>query len=86
MPEDQVGENIALLAETAGIFGEGATGCAVGALREAVARGELGAEDRVVLLVTGTGLKTPKLADATGAVVEIEPDADALLEELGVTA
>jgi threonine synthase len=86
VPEDQVGENIALLAETAGIFGEGATGCAVGALREAVARGKLGAEDRVVLLVTGTGLKTPKLADATGAVVEIEPDADALLEELGVTA
>jgi len=86
VPEDQVGENIALLAETAGIFGEGATGVAVGALREAVARGVLCADDRVVVLVTGTGLKTPKLADATGAVVEIEPDADALLEELGVTA
>jgi threonine synthase len=86
VPEDRVGENIALLAETAGIFGEGATGCAVGALREAVARGKVGPDDRVVLLVTGTGLKTPKLADAAGAVVEIEPDADALLEELGVTA
>jgi hypothetical protein len=31
-------------------------------------------------------LKTPKLADVSGAVVEIEPDADALLDELGVTA
>ena len=38
------------------------------------------------LLVTGTGLKTPQLADAAGAVVEIEPDVDALLDELGVTA
>ena len=33
----------------------------VGALREAVARGELGEDDRVVLLVTGDGLKTPGL-------------------------
>ena len=65
VPEDEVGANIALLAETAGVFGEGATGVAVGALREAVARGELGADDRVVVLVTGTGLKTPQLADAS---------------------
>jgi threonine synthase len=86
VPEDQVGENIALLAETAGIFGEGATGVAVGALRAAVERGDLGESDRVVVLVTGTGLKTPHLADAAGAVVEIEPDVDALLDELEVTA
>ena len=64
VPEDEVGANISLLAETAGIFGEGATGVAVGALREAVARGELGERDRVVVLVTGTGLKTPQLARA----------------------
>src|SRR4051812_450037 len=82
--EDEVGDNIALLAETAGIFGEGATGVAIGALREAVARGELGESDRVVVLVTGTGLKTPQLARATGAVIEVEPDVDALLEQMGV--
>jgi threonine synthase len=86
VPEDEVGTNISLLAETAGIFGEGATGVALGALREAVARGDVGGRDRVVLLVTGTGLKTPQLADEGGAIVEIEPDVDALLEELGVTA
>src|SRR5579862_651768 len=86
VPEDEVGANISLLAETAGIFGEGATGVAVGALREAVARGELGERDRVVLLVTGTGLKTPGLVQVSGRVVEIEPDVDALLEELGVAA
>jgi threonine synthase len=84
--EDEIGANISLLAETAGIFGEGATGVVVGALRAAVERGELGEDDRVVVLVTGTGLKTPQLAQGSGEVVEIEPDVDALLEELGVTA
>ena len=83
--EDEVGANISLLAETSGIFGEGATGVAIGALREAVARGEIGADDRVVVLVTGTGLKTPQLAQVSGTVVEIEPDIDAVLDELGVT-
>ncbi|HEY4347993.1 MAG TPA: threonine synthase [Gaiellaceae bacterium] len=86
VPEEQVGDNIAFLGETSGIFGEGATGVAIGALREAVERGEIGERDRVVVLVTGTGLKTPQLANASGAVVEIEADVDALLEELGVTA
>jgi threonine synthase len=84
--EDEVGENIALLAETSGVFGEGATGVAIGALREMVARGDVGERDRVVVIVSGTGLKTPQLARATGAVVEIEPDVDALLEQMGVTA
>jgi threonine synthase len=84
VPEEEIGDNVTLLAETGGIFGEGATGVALGALREAVRRGELGARDRVVLLVTGTGLKTPQLADPGGRVVEIEADVDLLLEELRV--
>ena len=52
------------------------------------ARGEIGESDRVVVLVTGTGLKTPQAveAEATGALVEIDADLDALLDELGVTA
>jgi threonine synthase len=86
VPEEEIGPNISLLAETGGIFGEGATGVAIGALREAVRRGQVGEDDRVVVLVTGTGLKTPQLSEASGTVVEIEPDVDALLAELGVTA
>ena len=86
VPEDEVGANISFLAENAGIFGEGASGVAVGALREAVARGELGASDRVVVLITGTGLKTPQLAEHSGEVVEIDADVDALLDLMGVTA
>ena len=86
VPEDEIGQNISLLAETAGIFGEGATGVAVGALRAAVAAGDVGERDRVVVLVTGTGLKTPGVVRTTGRIVEIEPDVDALLEDLGVPA
>jgi threonine synthase len=88
VPEAEVGQNMALLAETAGVFGETAAGVTVGALRAAVARGEIGEQDRVVVLVTGTGLKTPRAVggDATGKLVEIDADVDALLDELGVTA
>ena len=57
--EEAVGEGMALLAETTGVFGETAAGVTLGALREAVAAGGAGPDDRVVLLVTGDGLKTP---------------------------
>jgi threonine synthase len=66
------------------VFGETAAGVAVGALRAAVARGEIGEDDRVVVLVTGTGLKTPQLVGDAVSVIEIDPDADVLLSELGV--
>ena len=58
VPEDEIGENMLLLASTAGVFGETAAGVTLGALRAAVAAGEVGPRDRVVLFVTGDGLKT----------------------------
>jgi threonine synthase len=80
--EDAVGENMALLADTSGVFGETAAGVTLGALREAVARGTAGLDDRVVLLVTGDGLKTPgPIADRLQPV-QIEADADALIDRL----
>jgi threonine synthase len=82
--EDEVGSNMALLAETAGVFGETAAGVSLGALRQAAAEGQLGADDRVVLLVTGDGLKTPDPVSDLLAPVAIEADADAVLERLGV--
>jgi threonine synthase len=88
VPEEEVGSNMALLAELAGVFGETAVGVTIGALRAAAAAGEIGEHDRVVALVTGTGLKTPQAVaeHETGTVVEIDADVDALLDELGVTA
>jgi len=82
--EDQIVDNIALLAETTGVFGETAPAVTLGALRAAVERGELGERDRVVLLVTGDGLKTPGLVADRYDPIRVQPDADQILETLGV--
>ena len=86
VPEDEVGENMALLAETSGVFGETAAGVTLGALRAAVANGSVGEDESVVLLVTGDGLKTPRPVADRLSPIEIEADADALLERLEVSA
>jgi threonine synthase len=83
VPEEDVGPNMSLLAGTSGVFGETAAGVTVGALRAAAAAGEIGENDRVVVLVTGTGLKTPQLIEARPGQ-EIEADVDELLAGLGV--
>ena len=83
VPEEDVGPNMSLLAGTSGVFGETAAGVAVGALRAAAAAGEIGENDRVVVLITGTGLKTPQLIDSRPGT-EIEADVDELLAGLGV--
>ncbi|HEY7002962.1 MAG TPA: threonine synthase [Gaiellaceae bacterium] len=82
--EENVGANMSLLAEHAGVFGETAAGVSLGALRRAVGEGELGANDRVVLVVTGDGLKTPGLVESRLDPVGIDADADGVLEQLGV--
>ncbi len=82
--EDQIGVNMALLAETTGVFGETAAGVTLGALREAVRRGQVEEGDCVVLLVTGDGLKTPDPIEERLAPVEMDADADALLDSLGI--
>jgi threonine synthase len=86
VPEDEIGENMALLAETSGVFGETAAGVTLGALRAAVRDGAVGRDDTVVLLVTGDGLKTPQPVAGRVRPVEVEPDADTVLELLGVGA
>jgi threonine synthase len=85
VPEDEIGANVSMLAALSGVWGETAAGVTVGALRAATEDGTLGADDRVVVLVTGTGLKTPQVVE-TRAGIEIEADVDELLEHIGVTA
>ncbi len=82
VPEDEVGENMALLARTTGVFGETAAGVTLGALRAAVDAGDVGSADRVVLLVTGDGLKTLGPVSFTYDPIPIAPDADAFLDEV----
>ncbi len=78
--EDAVGESMALLAETTGVFGETAAGVTLGALRAAAAAGQIRPDETVVLLVTGDGLKTPGPVAERLRPVAIEPDADSFLE------
>jgi threonine synthase len=80
--EDAIGENMALLAATTGVFGETATGVTLGALRAAVEDGRLDESSRVVLLVTGDGLKTPQPVAFTYDPVPIEADADVFVDEI----
>ncbi len=82
VPEDEVGANMAQLAATTGVFGETATGVTLGALRAAVESGAVDRSARVVLLVTGDGLKTPGAVAHTFAPVHIDADADAFVERL----
>ena len=85
-PEDEIGVNMALLAETTGVFGETAAGVTLGALREALRRGQITENERVVLLVTGDGLKTLAPVSFTYAPVHIAADADAFLDRLEAAA
>jgi threonine synthase len=80
--EDEIGPNMADLAASTGVFGETATGVTLGALRAAAAAGRVGPQSRVVLLVTGDGLKTPGAVAHTFAPIGIAADADAFLDDV----
>ena len=76
---------MALLAETTGVFGETAAGVTLGALREAVRRGEPGP---TTSRAPRHGRRAEDARAGRGRLqpVEIEADADALLERLGAAA
>jgi threonine synthase len=71
--DEEIVENIRLLAETEGIFTETAGGVAVGVTRKLIDTGRIRRGDRTVVVITGNGLKTqdalsldqPTLIDAT---------------------
>jgi threonine synthase len=56
--DDEIRAGIALLAETTGIFTETAGGVTTAVLAKLAERGDIDAEERVVLVITGDGLKT----------------------------
>jgi threonine synthase len=63
--DDDVIAAVRDLAESEGILTETAGGATVGALRQAIERGVVGAEDEVVLVISGNGLKTLDAFDLT---------------------
>lgn len=69
--DDEILEGQRLLARTEGVFAEPAGGTTVATLRRALEDGRIDRGERVVLLVTGNGLKTPAVWD--GALPPLTP-------------
>jgi threonine synthase len=78
----EIRAGITLLARTTGIFTETAGGVTTAVLAKLAERGELGADDRVVCVITGDGLKTLDAVRGTFTPREIEPTVDAFEDAL----
>src|SRR3954454_13519197 len=79
--DDEIREGIGLLAETTGIFTETAGGVTVGVLRKLAERGEIVSGERVVIYLTGEGLKTLDAARDRFQMHEIDPDLESFESE-----
>ena len=75
---------IRLLAETTGVFTETAGGVTAAVLAKLAERGEIGADERVVLVITGEGLKTLDAVRGSFETHEIEPTSESFSESLGL--
>lgn len=87
-PRDaEILEGQRLLARTEGVFAEPAGGTAVATLKRAVDQGRIDPSERVVLLITGNGLKTPAVWNgALPPLVPVPPDPAAVDAFLGGVA
>jgi threonine synthase len=70
--DDEVRAGIRLLAETTGIFTETAGGTTTATLAKLAERGDIDADERVVLVITGEGLKTLDAVRGSFEVHEID--------------
>lgn len=73
--DDDILNAMKVLARTTGVFGEPAAAAALAGLIKMVARGELDPDERIVVCITGNGLKDIVSAQrATGQAVKVSPD------------
>ena len=79
--DQEIREGIKLLAETTGIFTETAGGVTIGVLAKLAERGDIGAGERVVVYITGEGLKTLDATRDTFQMHEIDPSLDSFEAE-----
>src|SRR5215207_4386594 len=80
--DEEIREGIRLLAQTTGIFTETAGGVTTAVLKKLADRGDLGADDRVVCVITGDGLKTLDAVRGTFTAHEIEASLDSFEDAL----
>jgi threonine synthase len=81
--DDEIRAGIRLLAETTGIFTETAGGVTTATLAKLAERGDIARDERVVLVITGEGLKTLDAVRGTFEAYEIEPTYDAFEARVG---
>jgi threonine synthase len=87
--DQEIREGIALLAQTTGVFTETAGGVTTAVLAKLAARGDIDPDERVVLVITGEGLKTLDAVRGTFHTHEIDPSVEqfeALVERVPVDA
>jgi threonine synthase len=72
--DEEIRDGIRLLAETTGVFTETAGGVTTAVLAKLAAQGAIGDGERVVLVITGEGLKTLDATRDRFAMHEIDPD------------
>ena len=84
--DEEIVEGIRLLAETTGIFTETAGGVTTAVLAKLAERGDIGAGDRVVLYITGDGLKTLDAVRDIVSTYEVEPALDSFRDVVPVAA
>jgi threonine synthase len=80
--DEEIRQGIQLLAKTTGIFTETAGGVTTAVLRKLAERGDLGADDQVVAVITGDGLKTLDAVRGTFSPYEIEASLDSFEDAL----
>jgi threonine synthase len=83
--DDEIRAGIKLLAETTGIFTETAGGVTAAVLAKLAERGDIDAEERVVAVITGEGLKTIDCARGTFETHEVDPSFEDFEARLGGT-
>ncbi len=80
--DEEIRDGIKLLARTAGIFTETAGGVTTAVLKKLADRGQIGADERVVLYITGEGLKTLDAARGTFEAYEIDAKASEFFDKV----
>jgi threonine synthase len=75
--DEEIRAGIKLLAETTGVFTETAGGVTTAVLAKLAARGDIDPDERVVLVITGEGLKTLDAVRGTFETRTIAPTVDA---------
>jgi threonine synthase len=80
--DDEIRSGIRLLAETTGIFTETAGGVTTAVLAKLAERGDIDPDERVVLIITGEGLKTLDAVRGTFEAFEIDPSYDQFVAEV----